>query len=73
MLPGDRSVMSTVADVAVTVLADFFCLQQIHPIITRKETASVKADSSVASLFIDVTRKDQKAFCFHASKKKNVD
>lgn len=42
-LLGDRSVTSTVADVAAAALADFFCLQQTHPIITSTETASVKA------------------------------
>lgn len=46
-LLGDRSVTSapTAADVAAAALADFFCLQQAHPIITGTETASVKAKS----------------------------
>lgn len=35
--------MSTVADVVAAALADFFCLQQAHPIICSTETASVKA------------------------------
>lgn len=36
-LLGDRSAMSAAS------LADFFCLQQAHPMITSTETASVKA------------------------------